>query len=64
MRGLPAGQLDWIRSDIEAAWANGAKWVIPYMHVPSYSDGTSHPSNLALRAQLAPLLDELSVRTS
>ena len=59
---LSSAQVDWVRNDIMAAWASGAKWVIPYMHVSAYADGSSHPSNLAMREQLAPLFDALGVK--
>jgi hypothetical protein len=59
---LASAQVDWVRNDIMAAWGNGAKWVIPYMHVSAYADGSSHPSNLAMREQLAPLFDALGVK--
>jgi len=59
---LAGAQVDWVRNNIMSAWANGAKWVIPYMHVSAYADGSSHPSNLAMREQLAPLFDALGVK--
>ena len=60
--GLTSGQLAWIEADIEAAQADGARWIIPYFHVSPFSDGSSHPSNMALRAQLGPLFESLGVK--
>lgn len=59
--GLPAKELDWIEADIEAAWDDGARWVIPFFHASPFSDGKNHPSNLKLRAQLGPLFEDLDI---
>ncbi|HEX6207425.1 MAG TPA: kelch repeat-containing protein [Actinomycetota bacterium] len=61
-QGLSSQALDWIRQDIEAAKAAGQRWIVPYMHVPSFSDGKNHPSNLNLRGQLGPLFEQLGVQ--
>jgi hypothetical protein len=61
-QGLTSAQLAWIESDIEAAQAAGQRWIIPYFHVSPFSDGSSHPSNIALRNQLGPLFESLDVK--
>jgi hypothetical protein len=58
---LTQAQLDWIEADILAAQADGAEWVIPFMHASPYSDGSNHPSALAARDQLAPLFESLGI---
>ena len=60
--GLSSSTLDWIEQDILAAQADGARWVIPFLHVSPFADGTVHPSNLQLRAQLGPLFESLGVQ--
>jgi acid phosphatase type 7 len=60
--GLTSATLGWIEQDIAAAKARGQRWIVPYMHVPSFSDGSSHPSNVALRGQLGPLFERLGVK--
>ncbi len=59
---LTSSQLRWLEQDIAAANAAGASWVVPYMHVSAFADGFSHPSNLALRAQLGPVFERLGVK--
>jgi len=59
---LPAATVDWIRSDIQAANASGATWVVPYFHVAPFADGTNHPSNINLRKQLGPVFESLGVK--
>jgi hypothetical protein len=59
--GLSSSTLAWIEQDIVAARAAGARWIIPFFHASPFADGTSHPSNLALRAQLGPLFESLDV---
>jgi hypothetical protein len=61
-QGIPNSRVNWIRQDIQAAYARGIKWVIPYTHSNPFGDGYSHPSNTALRAQLAPLFEDLGIR--
>ena len=60
-RGLGAKEINWIRQDIESAWADGARWVIPFFHASPFSDGKNHPSNLDLRAQFGPLFEDLDI---
>lgn len=60
--GLSTATLDWIQQDIAAARAAGARWVIPFFHASPFADGLVHPSNLALRAQLGPLFENLGVQ--
>jgi acid phosphatase type 7 len=55
-------QLNWLKQDIAAAKAAGRRWIIPYMHVPAFADGTNHPSNLALRAQLGPIFESNGIK--
>jgi hypothetical protein len=59
--GIPASQLDWIIQDVEAARARGQTWIIPYMHVSAFADGSAHPSNIGLRNQLGPVFEQLGV---
>jgi hypothetical protein len=60
-QGLNPEVLEWIEADIEAAQAAGQTWIIPYMHVSPFAEGKSHPSNLALRAQLGPLFERFDI---
>jgi hypothetical protein len=60
-RRLSKATEEWIDRDIRSARARGSIWVIPYLHVSPFSDGEIHPSNLALRTQLAPIFEELGV---
>jgi hypothetical protein len=60
--GLSSGQLQWIEDDIVAAKLAGARWVVPFFHVSPFAEGSSHPSNLQLRAQLGPLFERLGVK--
>jgi hypothetical protein len=61
-QGLSSAQLAWIEQDILAAKGRGQRWIIPYYHVSPFTDGTVHPSNLQLRAQLGPLFEQLGVQ--
>ncbi len=61
---LPDATVAWIRQDVQAAQARGQRWIIPYFHVSPFSDGTNHPTNLALRRQLGPLFEELGVKVA
>jgi hypothetical protein len=61
-QGLSSAQLTWIEQDILAAKERGQRWIIPYYHVSPFTDGTVHPSNLQLRAQLGPLFEQLGVQ--
>jgi hypothetical protein len=54
---LTAEQVSWLENDIAMAKAAGRRWIIPYMHVSAFADGTNHPSNLNLRAQLGPIFE-------
>jgi chitodextrinase len=60
--GLTAEQLQWISDDITAARLAGQRWIIPYLHVPPFSDGSNHPSNIQLRNQLGPMFESLGVK--
>jgi hypothetical protein len=59
--GLSSSSLAWIDNDMAAARAAEARWIVPYMHVPPFSDGTSHPANTTLRAQLGPIFERHDV---
>jgi len=61
-RGLSGKELKWIEQDIQDAWDDGARWVIPFFHASPFSDGRNHPSNLDLRAQFGPRFEELGVK--
>jgi hypothetical protein len=58
---LPDSQVEWIIDDIEDAKGRGQVWIIPYMHVSAFADGTSHPSNISLRNQLGPVFEQLGI---
>jgi Purple acid Phosphatase, N-terminal domain/Calcineurin-like phosphoesterase len=62
--GLPSATLSWIEQDMAAARARGQRWIVPFFHVSPFSDGTSHPSNLQLRAQLGPLFERAGVKVA
>lgn len=61
--GLSQAQLDWIDSDVTAARAAGAEWVIVSLHKGAYLTGAhaqdSDVSNI--RAKLVPLMDKLGI---
>lgn len=59
---LPSRQLDWLEQDIAAAKSRGQRWIVPYMHVSAFADGTNHHSNLQLRAQLGPVFEQNGVK--
>jgi hypothetical protein len=61
VQGLPDSQVDWIIRDVQDAQNRGQVWIIPYMHVSAFADGSSHPSNIALRNQLGPVFEQLGV---
>lgn len=60
--GLPATALAWIDADLAKARRMGKKWLVPYLHVPLFSDGSNHPSNPDYRRQLAPIFEKHGVR--
>ncbi len=60
--GIGSTTLDWIQQDITAAQAAGKRWIVPYLHVSAFGDGTNHPDNETLRAQLGPLFESLGVK--
>jgi hypothetical protein len=60
--GLSQATLDWIDQDLSAARAQGMRWLIPFMHVSSFSDGTNHGQNVVLRRQLAPIFERHGVK--
>ncbi|MEL7085034.1 MAG: metallophosphoesterase family protein [Cyanobacteria bacterium J06597_1] len=60
-QGLEPDALEWIEQDIRQAQDDGFQWIVPYMHVAPFAEGASHPSNLALRAQLGPLFEQLGI---
>ena len=59
---LTVDQVGWLENDIAAAKAAGRRWIIPYMHAPAFADGTNHPSNLKLRAQLGPIFERNGIK--
>lgn len=59
---LPETVLRWIDADLEKARRSGKKWLVPYIHVAPFSDGSNHPSNLEYRSQLGPLFEKHGVR--
>jgi hypothetical protein len=61
-KGMSSSQLDWLTRDLQRARADsGIRWIVPFFHVSPFADGSSHPSNLALRAQLGPLFEQYDV---
>jgi hypothetical protein len=54
--------LQWIDADMAAARAAGARWIVPFLHVPPFSDGANHPSNVDVRAQLGPIFERHGVK--
>lgn len=59
---LPATVIRWIDADLARARKAGRKWLVPYLHVAPFSDGSNHPSNLDYRRQLGPLFEKHGVR--
>jgi acid phosphatase type 7 len=59
---LSDAQISWLKNDIATAKAAGRRWIIPYMHVSAFADGTNHPSNLKLRAQLGPIFEQNGIK--
>jgi hypothetical protein len=59
---LSDSKISWLKNDIAAAKAAGRRWIIPYMHVSAFGDGTNHPSNLALRGQLGPIFESNGIK--
>jgi hypothetical protein len=59
---LPDSGVAWIDADLAAARQAGAEWIVPFMHVAPFADGSNHPSNLALREQLGPLFEKHGVQ--
>lgn len=54
--------LQWIDADMADARARGVRWIIPFLHVPPFSDGTNHPSNIDVRVQLGPIFERHGVK--
>ncbi|GAB4141376.1 MAG: hypothetical protein Fur0046_17320 [Cyanobacteria bacterium J069] len=61
-QGISSATLKWLEADIQAAQAAGKQWIIPFTHVSAFAEGKSHPSNLALRAQLGPLFEKYGIK--
>lgn len=59
---LGDSQVTWLKKDIAAARAAGRRWIIPYMHIPSFGDGKNHPPNLALRNQIGPIFESNGIK--
>jgi acid phosphatase type 7 len=59
---LAQSALEWIDRDMAAARRAGRKWIIPFLHVAPFSDGSNHPSNEDLRRQLGPLFEKHNVK--
>ncbi|MGW6174064.1 purple acid phosphatase family protein [Arthrobacter sp. NPDC055138] len=59
---IPQERLEWLVADIKQAQANGFEWIIPFLHVAPFADGTNHPSNVKLREQLGPIFEEFNIR--
>ncbi len=61
---LARSAIDWIDRDMAAARRAGKKWIIPFLHVAPFSDGSNHPSNEDLRRQLGPLFERHEVKVA
>ena len=59
---LAQSAIDWIDRDMAAARRAGKKWIIPFLHVAPFSDGSNHPSNEDLRRQVGPLFESHDVK--
>jgi len=60
-RSTDGAMLTWLRADLEAAAASGARWVIAFWHHPPYSKG-SHDSDteaqlIEMRERALPILE-------
>ena len=59
---IPATAIQWIENDMSRARKAGARWIVPFLHVAPFSDGSNHPSNLDIRRQLGPLFERMDVK--
>ncbi len=59
---FPETVIRWIDADLEKARKAGRKWLVPYLHVAPFSDGSNHPSNMDYRKQLGPVFEKHGVR--
>lgn len=60
--GIEARTLAPLKANLEAARARDTHWLIPYLHFAPFSEGKNHPSNPALRVQLAPHCQGMGVK--
>lgn len=60
-KAISSAQLSWLEDDLAAARSAGQRWIVPFFHVSPFADGSSHPSNLELRAQLGPVFERYDV---
>jgi hypothetical protein len=60
--GLSDQELRWLDDDLRSARQSGQRWLIPYFHVPVFSDGANHGSNQKLRDQLGPIFERHGVQ--
>eukprot|EP00186_Timspurckia_oligopyrenoides_P002177 CAMPEP_0182446420 /NCGR_PEP_ID=MMETSP1172-20130603/4193_1 /TAXON_ID=708627 /ORGANISM="Timspurckia oligopyrenoides, Strain CCMP3278" /LENGTH=790 /DNA_ID=CAMNT_0024642349 /DNA_START=180 /DNA_END=2552 /DNA_ORIENTATION=- len=58
---LTDAEVQWVRNDIQNARLAGTRWIVPYMHVPSFGDGTNHRANQNVRGQLGPIFTEFEI---
>jgi hypothetical protein len=56
-----AATLAWLDADLAAARANGARWIVIYMHTDVFSSEKTDASVQAVRAALAPMLTKYGV---
>jgi hypothetical protein len=59
---IPTTAVRWIENDMAMARKAGARWIVPFLHVAPFSDGSNHPSNLDIRAQLGPVFEKFDVK--
>jgi len=58
----PKATRDWIEQDAAAARRAGMTWILPFLHVAPFSDGSNHPSNVTLRAHLGPVIERIGAK--
>ena len=61
---LPQAAMDWIDQELAAATLAGQQWLVPFLHVSPFTDGSNHPANNALRDQLGPLFEAHGVKVA
>ena len=60
-QAIPQVDIDWIENDRRRRASGPGSWIMPFLHVAPFSDGSNHPSNLDMRAQMGPVLERMGV---